>query len=137
MSLFNIFDVAGSAMSAQNTRLNVTASNMANADSVAGKAEDAYKARQPVFSAMLNEMSSHPENVGVKMAGIVESGAEHTMRYSPGHPYANEDGYIYESNVNIVEEMTNMISASRSYQNNVEVINTSKQLLLQTLKIGE
>lgn len=137
MSLFNIFNVAGSAMSAQNTRLNVTASNVANANSVAGKPEDAYKARQPVFAAMLNEMSTHPENVAVKMEGIVESGAEHAMRYSPDHPYANEEGYIYESNVNVIEEMTNMISASRSYQNNVEVINTSKQLLMQTLKLGE
>lgn len=137
MSLFNIFDVAGSAMSAQNTRLNVTASNMANADSVAGTPEEAYKARQPVFSAMLNEMSGRPESTGVNMAGIVESGAEHSMRYAPNHPYANEEGYIFESNVNVVEEMTNLISASRSYQNNVEVINTSKQLLTQTLRIGE
>lgn len=137
MSLFNVFEIAGSAMSAQNTRLNVTASNVANADSVAASAEDAYKSRQPVFAAMMDSLGVKPEKVGVEMAGIVESGAENTMRYAPGHPYANEDGYIFESNVNVIEEMTNLISASRSYQNNVEVINTSKQMLLQTLKMGE
>ncbi|MGV6859291.1 MAG: flagellar basal body rod protein FlgC [bacterium] len=137
MSLFNIFGVAGSAMSAQNTRLNVTASNMANADSVAGSEKEAYKARQPVFSAMLNGINQKPESAGVDMLGIVESHAENAMRYEPNHPMANEDGYIFASNVNTIEEMTNLISASRSYQNNVEVINTSKQLLLQTLKLGE
>ena len=137
MSLFNVFDVAGSAMSAQNTRLNVTASNVANADSVAPSEDKAYKARQPVFAALMDQFGMYPEKVGVRMEGIVESGTENTMRYAPGHPYANEDGYIFESNVNVIEEMTNLISASRSYQNNVEVINTSKQMLLQTLKMGE
>lgn len=137
MSLFNIFDVAGSAMSAQNTRLNVTASNVANADSVSPTADQAYKARQPVFAALMDQFGGSPEKIGVRMEGIVESGAENSMRYSPNHPYANEEGYIFESNVNMIEEMTNMISASRSYQNNVEVINTSKQMLLQTLKMGE
>lgn len=137
MSLFNVFDVAGSAMSAQNTRLNVTASNVANAESVSPTAEGAYKSRQPVFAAMMDQLGADPAKVGVKMEGIVESGAENAMRYAPNHPYANEEGYIFESNVNMIEEMTNMISASRSYQNNVEVINTSKQMLLQTLKMGE
>ncbi len=137
MSLLNIFDVAGSAMSAQNTRLNVTASNIANADTVAGSAAEAYKARQPVFAAMLDNLNNQTASTGVAMKGIVESQVQNPMRYEPGHPMANENGYVFGSNVNVIEEMTNLISASRSYQNNVEVIQTSKQLLLQTLKLGE
>lgn len=138
MSLFKVFDIAGSGMSAQSLRLNTTASNMANADSVAGKPEEAYKARQTVFAAMLqNSFDQNSESVGVRTLGIVESQAEHNMRYEPDHPLANEEGYVFESNVNSVEEMANMISASRSYQTNIEVLNTSKKLLLQTLKMGE
>ena len=138
MSLFKIFDIAGSGMSAQNLRLNLTASNMANADSVASKPEDAYKSRQAVFAAMLqNSFDQNSAGTGVQSLGVVESKAEHAMRYEPDHPLANEAGYIFESNVDSIEEMANMISASRSYQTNVEVLNTSKKLLLQTLKLGE
>ncbi len=138
MSLFNVFDISGSGMNVQSLRLNITASNIANAGAVAGSAKDAYKAREPVFATTLDNMrGKNSVNAAVKMLGVVESHAENPMRYAPDHPYANEEGYIYESNVNLVEEMTNMISASRSYQNNIEVLNTSKKLLMQTLRLGE
>lgn len=138
MSLFKIFDISGSGMHAQNMRLNLTASNMANADAVAAKPEDAYKSRQAVFSAMLqNSFDNTSPGTGVQTLGVLESQAEHNMRFEPDHPLANEEGYVFESNVNSIEEMANMISASRSYQTNVEVLNTSKKLLLQTLKLGE
>lgn len=138
MSLFNIFDVAGSGLSAQTTRLNVTASNVSNAQSVASSPESAYKARNPVFAAAFEDaFQTNTESAGVRTLGIVENNAEHPKRYEPGNPLADDEGYIYLSNVNPIEEMTNMMSASRSYQNNVEVINTSKELLLQTLRLGE
>lgn len=138
MSLFNIFDVAGSGLSAQTTRLNVTASNVSNAQSVASSPESAYKARNPVFAAAFEDaFQTNNESAGVRTLGIVENNAEHPKRYEPGNPLADGEGYIYLSNVNPIEEMTNMMSASRSYQNNVEVINTSKELLLQTLRLGE
>ena len=128
----SIFDIAGSAMQAQSIRLNVTATNLANANSVASTAEDAYKARQPVFAAVLKDQIG-----GLQSLGIVESQREPQMRYEPDHPMADEEGYIYASNVDVVEEMANMMSASRSYQTNVELLNTTRQLMLQTLKIGQ
>jgi flagellar basal-body rod protein FlgC len=137
MSLFQIFDIAGSGMTAQNLRLNLTASNMANANSVAGSPEEAYKSRQAIFSALMENSMSEQGGSGVKTLGVVESQAEHDMRYEPNHPLANKEGYIFGSNVDPMEEMANMMSASRSYQNNIEVLNTSKKLLLQTLKLGE
>ena len=138
MSLFNIFDISGSGLSAQSVRLNVTASNISNAQSVAGSDNAAYKARNPVFSAMYKDaFNTQGGNVGVQTLGIVENSAEAPKRYEPGNPLADEEGYIYLSNVNPIEEMTNMMSASRGYQNNVEVLNTSKDLLLQTLRLGE
>ena len=137
MSLFNIFDIAGSGLSAQSTRLNVTASNISNAQSVASSPDNAYKARNPVFAATFKDAFKQQDAVGVQTLGIVESVGEHPKRYEPGNPLADNDGYIYLSNVNALEEMTNMMSASRSYQNNVEVINTSKEMLLQTLRLGE
>lgn len=137
MSLFQVFDISGSGMSAQTLRLNLTASNMANANSVASSPEDAYKSRQAVFSATLQNAMTQNGSTGVQTKGVVESQANHEMRYEPGHPLANEDGYIFSSNVDPIEEMANMMSASRSYQNNIEVLNTSKKLLLQTLKLGE
>lgn len=138
MSLFNIFDIAGSGMSAQAMRLNVTASNMANADTVGGSVESTYHARQPVFSAMLKDGFNEAENgVGVQVTDIVQSNAALQKKYDPGNPIANEEGYVFLPNVNLVEEMANMISASRSYQSNVEVINTSKQLIMRTLQLGQ
>lgn len=137
MPSFNIFDIAGSAMSAQTVRLNTTASNLANADSVATKPEDAYKARHPVFKTVQAAFGATDVGQQVQVAGITQSTAEAQARYEPGNPLANADGYVYSSNVNTVEEMVDMISASRSYQNNVEVMNTSKDLMLATLKLGQ
>jgi flagellar basal-body rod protein FlgC len=136
MSLFKVFDVAGSAMSAQTLRLNLTASNLANADAVAATPEQAYKARQPVFAAALKAAQGTQQAVPVQVTGVVESQAPAQAVHMPDHPQADADGYVYRSNVNPIEELVNMISASRSYQNNVEVMNTSKDLLLQTLRLG-
>ena len=124
-------------MSAQSVRLNITSSNLANAETVSSSTEKTYRARQPVFAATLNEMKDDGSLVGVRVKGILESKAELRMRYEPQHPLANKDGYIFLPNVNVVEEMANMISASRSYQSNVETMNTSKQLLMATLRLGQ
>lgn len=139
MSLFNIFDIAGSAMSSESVRLNVTASNLANAQSVGPDEASTYHARQPVFSAVMQSLhgAGNSAGVGVKVDGIVESKAPLEQRYQPEHPMANEQGYVYVPNVNMIDEMSNMISASRSYQSNVEVLNTSKQLMLATLRLGQ
>ena len=134
MSLFNIFDLVASAMSAQATRLNVTASNLANAETVASTPEAAYHAREPVFATILDQADAAVG--GVRVLGVTQSNADVTKRYEPGHPLADADGYIYGTNVNPIEEMVNMLSASRSYQNGIEVLNTSKELLLRTLNLG-
>jgi flagellar basal-body rod protein FlgC len=136
MSLFNIFDIAGSGMSAQSLRLNTTASNLANADSVSSSAEQVYRARQPVFAAVMNEAQQGYAKGSVQVQGVTESQAPVRSEYNPSHPLANEDGYVFHSNVDPIAEMANMMSASRSYQNNVEIANTSKQLLLRTLQLG-
>lgn len=137
MSMFKVFDIAGSAMSAQSVRLNTTASNLANAESVGSSEETTYKARHPVFAAMLNAMHGVTDGVGVRVLGVVESQEPVQQRYAPDSPMANAEGYVFQPNVNPVDEMVNMISASRSYQNNVEVMNTSKQMLLATLRLGQ
>ena len=138
MSLFKIFDIAGSAMSAQSARLNTTASNLANANTVASSAAAAYRSRQPVFQTVMdNSAGMDPASAGVRVAGVVESTTEPARVQDPGNPLADKDGYIYMSNVNPVEELVNMISASRSYQNSVEVLNTSKDLLMRTLSLGQ
>ena len=138
MSLFRIFDIAGSAMSAQSARLSTTASNLANANTVASSAATAYRARQPVFQTVMSTSEGmDPSSAGVRVAGIVESTAEPAKVQEPGNPLADENGYIYMSNVNPVDELVNMISASRSYQNSVEVLSTSKELLLRTLSLGQ
>jgi flagellar basal-body rod protein FlgC len=143
MSSFKIFDIAGSGLSAQSVRLNTVASNLANADSVSGDPAKVYKARHPVFEAVRSALGANsldpaaPSNAAVKVTDIVESEAPPTARYEPGNPLANEQGYVYAPNVNVVEEMVDMISASRAYQNNVEVLNTSKELMLATLRLGQ
>lgn len=137
MPSFSIFDIAGSGMSAQSVRLNTTASNLANADAVAPSADAAYKARHPVFKAVQAALSKSQPGQPVQVKGIMQSDAEAVSRYEPGNPMANAEGYVYSSNVNVVEEMVDMISASRSYQNNVEVMNTSKDLMLATLRLGQ
>ena len=133
MSLDRIFDIASSAISAQGKRLNVVASNLANADSVAGPDGEAYKARQAVFQAI----TQGKEPGGVRLVDIVEDPSPGKRVHDPSHPLADADGYVTHSNVSVVEEMVNMISASRSYQNNVEVMNTARQLMLKTLRMGE
>ena len=134
MSLLNIFNVAASAVSAQSQRLNVVSSNLANADTVAGPDGQAYKARQVMFqSALMGAEGS----AGVQVSAITENDTPGRRVYDPKHPAADGEGYVTFSNVNPVEEMVNMISASRSYQNNVEVMNTAKSLLLKTLQMGQ
>lgn len=135
MSLFNIFNIAGSAMTAQSQRLNVVASNLANADSMTGPDGKPYRAKQVVFSTM--PVGAQGGAAGVKVSAVVEDASPMKMVYDPKHPMANEQGYVTFPNVNVVEEMVNMISSSQSYQNNVDVMNTSKSLLLKTLTIGQ
>lgn len=134
MSLFNIFNISGSAMSAQSQRLNVTASNLANADSTTSANGQPYKAKSVVFSAVATAV---PDVNGVRVDKVVEDSAPPRMVYDPKHPAANAEGYVAMPNVNVTEEMVNMISASRSYQNNVETMNAAKTMLLKTLAIGQ
>ncbi len=134
MGLLNVLDVSGSALAAQSVRLNTISSNLANAESVSATPEAAYRSKQPIFSALVQDAIHGLASVRVE--GVAESAAPPRQEYAPQHPLADNDGYIYYGNVNTVEEMANMISASRAYQNNVEVMNTSKQLLLQTLNLG-
>lgn len=138
MSMSGIFDIAGSALSAQATRLNTVASNLANADVASPTAEGAYRARHPVFASVLREIGATDPGAtaGVRVTGITQSDQAPRMEYMPGHPLANEEGYVYFSNVNTVEEMADMMSASRSYQNNVEMLQTIKELMLRTLQLG-
>ena len=131
MPSFGIFQVAGSALAAQSVRLNTVSSNLANADVVAGSAQDTYKAKVPVFAAQGRGQAG-----GVSVLEVAESTDAAIKRYQPGHPLADEQGYVYAPNVNVVEEMANMISAARSYQSNLEVVNTSKSLMLHTLNLG-
>lgn len=130
----NIFDVAGSAMSAQSQRMNVTASNLANADSVTGPDGQPYRARQVVFAMAPSDSQSIG---GVRVKGVVEDQSPMRMVYDPKNPLADASGYVTMPNVNVVEEMVNMISASRSYQANVEVLNTAKTMMLKTLTVGQ
>jgi flagellar basal-body rod protein FlgC len=136
MSSFRIFDIAGSGMNAQNLRLNIVSSNLANVDAVSSSEGDTYRAREPVFRAILDRFDPQAPAQGVSMVGVVESQAPLVREYAPNHPMADQDGYIYRPNVNAVEEMANMISASRAYQNNVEVLNAARQMLMATINLG-
>lgn len=131
--MFNIFNVAGSALTAQSARLNATASNLANADSVVGADGQPYRAKQVVFKATQVEGGG----LGVRVSQVVESAAPLRMTYDPKNPAADDKGYVAMPNVNVVEEMVNMISASRAYQTNTEVMNAAKSLMLKTLAIGQ
>lgn len=134
MSLLNVFNIAGSAMNAQSQRLNTVASNLANADSATGPDGKAYRARQVVFNTVpVGEQGG----AGVNVAAVIEDASPMKQVYDPKHPLADDKGYVTLPNVNVVEEMVNMISASRSYQSNVEMLNTSKTLLLKTLNLGQ
>ncbi len=141
MSLTNIFGIAGSALTAQSARLNTTASNIANADSISSSFGKTYRPRQVILQSTdlarqgLNISSN--QSIGVKVAGVVEAGGEPKKIYRPDHPLADEDGNVFVSNINMVEEMTNMIEASRSYQTNIQLATTAKQLIQQTLRLGQ
>lgn len=150
MSLSSIFDISGSAMTAQSVRLNTTASNIANAQSAASSVDQVYRGRHPVFAAVQQRVNGaddfywdvpvfdqQSESVGVSVLGIVESDAPLQKRYEPAHPLADEEGYVQYPNVNIVEEMANMISASRAFQMNVEVMNSAKQMVQRALTMGQ
>jgi flagellar basal-body rod protein FlgC len=148
MSLTNVFNIAGTGMNAQSIRLNTTASNIANAETVSSSIDETYKARKPWFQVLEKQWDSfdglnHKLDVrsqvgdGVKIAGIVESDAPLQKRFQPHHPMADEEGYVLYPNVNVVEEMTDMMSSSRSYQMNVEVMKTAKQMLQRTLTLGQ
>lgn len=143
MALLNVFDVSGSAMSAQSVRLNTTASNLANAESVAADPSQTYRARHPVFAQQLAGQQLGPGDDpsaaggGVRVADIVESDAPLNYRYEPDHPYANEEGFVAYPNVSVVEEMADMISASRSFELNVEVMNTARTLAERVLSMGQ
>jgi flagellar basal-body rod protein FlgC len=133
MSLFNVFDIAGGALTAQSQRLNTIASNLANSDSATGPDGKPYRAKQVVFGsvALPGEAAT-----GVRVTGVVEDPSPMKKVHDPKHPLADDKGYVTMPNVSVVDEMVNMISASRSYQNNVEVMNTAKTLLLKTLQLG-
>jgi flagellar basal-body rod protein FlgC len=133
MSLFNLFDIAGGALTAQSQRLNTVASNLANADSATGPDGKPYHAKQVVFGSVPLAGNA---GTGVRVTGVIEDPSPLKKVYEPKHPLADDKGYIMMPNVSVVDEMVNMISASRSYQNNVEVMNTAKTLLLKTLQLG-
>ncbi len=144
MSFTNIFDIAGSGMNAQSMRMNTTASNLANAQTASGTAEGAYRAKHPVFEAVQKQLAEWNNFDGdqqdvsaVKVAGVFEDKTAAQARYEPGHPLADEEGYVYYPNVNVVEEMSNMISASRSFQINVEVMNSAKSMAQRVLSLGQ
>jgi flagellar basal-body rod protein FlgC len=138
MSLFNVFNITGSGMSAQSVRLNTTASNIANADSVSSSIDETYRARHPVFAAAMQKAAADQDSsVGVQVLGVVESNKPLNVEYAPEHPMADNEGFIYKPNVNVIEEMTNMISASRSYQTNVQLAESAKNMLNKTLVLGQ
>ncbi|WP_333796286.1 flagellar basal body rod protein FlgC [Rheinheimera sp.] len=136
MSLYRVFDIAGSGLTAQALRLNTTASNIANANTVSSSIDQTYRGRHPVFAAELDR-AKEAQGAGVKVMGIVESDAPLTTEYNPSHPMADENGFIYKPNVNVIEEMANMISASRSYDANVQIADAAKQMLSRTLTLGQ
>lgn len=134
MSMMNIFSIAGSALTAQSARLNAVASNLANADSMVTETGQPYRAKQVVFKAT---SVGESKSLGVRVDQVVESSAPLRLTYDPNSPAANEQGYVAMPNVNVVDEMVNMISSSRAYQNNAEVLNSVKALMQQTLAIGQ
>lgn len=138
MGLFNVMQISSTGMEAENVRLNTTASNIANANSVSSSYEETYRSRHPVFaSALQDAMSSQSKGVGVQVKGIVESDAPLNVEYSPNNPMADAEGYIYKPNVNIVEEMANMMSASKAYETNVQVADTTKRIFRRVLQLGQ
>ncbi|MEE4280179.1 MAG: flagellar basal body rod protein FlgC [Halieaceae bacterium] len=138
MSLFNAIDVAATSLEAQTVRLNTISSNLANAQGVSSTPEGAYRARYPVFEAVYSEtlQATGSEAAGVRVSGVIESDLPARREFAPSHPMANEEGFIYRPAVNTIDEMTNMMEASRSFQDSIEAMNTAKQLILRTLTLG-
>jgi flagellar basal-body rod protein FlgC len=130
-----LFDIAASGMYAQNVRLNATASNLANADAVSSNDAQTYRAKAPVFETLYDQMTG--EARGVRVSGVMDSTTPIRREYQPGHPMADAQGYIFKPNVNVVEEMANMLSASRNYEMNIEMMTTAKQLMLKTIMLGQ
>lgn len=147
MSLSSVFNIAGSGMSAQSTRLNTISSNIANAETVSSSVDQTYRARHPVFATVFQQAGGQPNEslfaeqdqagAGVQVLGVVEDQSELQARYEPNHPAADENGYVYYPNVNVVEEMADMISASRAFQTNAELMNTAKTMLQKVLTLGQ
>ena len=147
MSLSSVFNIAGSGMSAQSTRLNTISSNIANAETVSSSVDQTYRARHPVFATVFQQANGQPDQslfagqdqagVGVQVLGVVEDQSELQARYEPNHPAADEAGYVYYPNVNVMEEMADMISASRAFQTNAELMNTAKTMLQKVLTLGQ
>ncbi|PKM30255.1 MAG: flagellar basal body rod protein FlgC [Gammaproteobacteria bacterium HGW-Gammaproteobacteria-11] len=146
MSLSDVFNISGSGMSAQSVRLNTVASNIANAETVSSSIDQTYRARHPVFATVFNSQTGMGPSLfadqeqagqGVQVQGVVESDAALQPRYEPDHPMANEEGYVFYPNVNVVEEMANMMAASRAYQTNVEIMNAAKTMLQRVLTLGQ
>lgn len=138
MSLFKVFDIAGSGIHAQSIRLNTIASNLANAESAGSSEAEAYRAKQPIFETLVDSFASEiSASEGVEVTKIVESSEALKKEYMPNHPKANEEGFVFYPNVNVMEEMANMVSASRTYQMNVEIANLSKTMMLRTLSMGQ
>jgi len=149
MSLSSVFNIAGTGMSAQTTRLNTTASNIANAETVSSSIDQTYRARHPVFATVLADQAGGTSGSnslfddqanggqGVQVSGIVEDQSNLEPRYEPNNPAANKDGYVYYPNVNVVEEMADMISASRSFQTNADIMNTAKTMMQKVLTLGQ
>jgi len=148
MSLASVFAIAGTGMSAQTTRLNTVASNIANAETVSSSIDQTYRARHPVFATVFDQTQSEGDSgslfqdessagSGVQVQGVVEDQSNLEARYEPKNPAANKDGYVYYPNVNVVEEMADMISASRSFQTNADIMNTAKTMMQKVLTLGQ
>ena len=138
MSIANIFGVAGTALNAQLIRMNITASNLANAGTMAPSDAEAFRAKRVVFQALVDKektTAGAPYVGGVKVKNIIDDKTTIPKIYEPGHPQADNDGYVYKSNVKEVSEMVDMMASARSYQNNVEVVNTARELMLRTIDI--
>jgi flagellar basal-body rod protein FlgC len=137
MSSFRIFDIAGSGVSAQNVRLNTVASNLANANSVSSSPEGTYKARMPVFQAVRAEVNGQESGPAVRVSQILESNMPPNSRFEPANPIADANGFVYTPDISTVEQVTDMVSASRAYQNNIEVMRTARDLMMATLRLGQ
>ncbi len=136
MSLFDVFNLSGSALTAQNARLGTIANNLANAESISSTPEGTYRAQTPIFQSVYDEFSDS-NSIAVKVIGIAEDSSPPQRRFEPQNPLADDEGFIYVSNVNAVEQMSAMMAASRSFQINIEMMNNSKELLLRTLTLGD